>query len=142
MIDSVSTQESGLENYGTSSFGGDLAPMLDVVFMLLVFFLLTIGASFPSIELELPKGQSEVTAQPDKNQLVVEVTKNGYRLDSREFTEIMELESYLEKRKKTNRGLTVFIAGEKETPLQPVISLLTALQRKEIQTANILMEEK
>ena len=47
-------------------FQVDLAPLIDVVFLLLIFFMLTFAVAWQGIDLSLPQGESEVVQdEPD-----------------------------------------------------------------------------
>lgn len=53
----------------------DLAPLIDVVFLLLVFFMLTSSFSPPALPLQLPKAQGDQT--PESNAVVVSLDSEG-----------------------------------------------------------------
>ena len=81
-------------------FQVDLAPLIDVVFLLLIFFMLTFAVAGQGLDLSLPEGESESTQK--KPDLTVRIDKRGViflgeravALD--EFA--YELEAELEKR--------------------------------------------
>ena len=81
-------------------FQVDLAPLIDVVFLLLIFFMLTFAVTGQGLDLSLPQGESEaMQKEPD---LIVRIEAGGaIFLGKREvtlesFTE--ELEAELQKR--------------------------------------------
>ena len=56
-----------------------MAPMLDCVFLLLIFFLVTASLKKPQKELpiELPAGRAAIKARSHKNEVVISVDRNG-----------------------------------------------------------------
>jgi biopolymer transport protein ExbD len=60
----------------TQTSGVDITPLLDIVFQLLLFFILTSALIQPNIELNLPKsGQNSETVEAD---LVISVDKESH----------------------------------------------------------------
>ena len=53
----------------------ELTPLIDVVFQLLVFFLLTASFVQPSLRLDLPSG--EASDEPDAKPILVEIDASG-----------------------------------------------------------------
>ncbi len=51
----------------------DLTPLIDVIFMLVIFFIMTMTFAVPSIDFELPKAQS---AQVSVNRNTINITIN------------------------------------------------------------------
>lgn len=54
--------------------GIDLAPLIDCVFLLLIFFMLSSSFLQPAIPLELPNSTSRET--PDPNRIVISINEN------------------------------------------------------------------
>lgn len=52
----------------------DLTPLIDVIFMLVIFFIMTMSFTIPSIDFELPKAQS---AQVSVNNNVINIAINS-----------------------------------------------------------------
>lgn len=125
---------------GAESFSSDLTPMLDILFILLVFFMLTTGVSLRSLELELPQGASEQLAPTETKQVVVEVSKEYYLVDGRRVETTEDVRKLL--RQQTAGEFSVVVASDREAPVQGLITLLSMLQSESIQTASILMEEE
>lgn len=61
----------------------DLTPMLDILFIMLVFFLLTAGAVFQSLDLTLPSSVTEKLAMINEpKHIMLEIRQKGYALDN------------------------------------------------------------
>lgn len=62
----------GNKGSGRGSLAMDMTPLLDVVFLLLIFFVLTTTfVSNPGIEVDLPKAASGETLPPDDSIIIV-----------------------------------------------------------------------
>jgi biopolymer transport protein ExbD len=69
-----------------SDIAPDLTPMLDILFILLVFFILTAGAVFQSLELTLPENVSEeLELAHEPKHIMLEIRPQNYALDGEEF---------------------------------------------------------
>ncbi len=67
--------------------GVDLTPLIDVVFLLLVFFILAGTFVRPGLEVNLPVAQSSVTPEKDRQWIIVSIDAKGcYQADGREQT--------------------------------------------------------
>ncbi|WP_025897976.1 ExbD/TolR family protein [Sneathiella glossodoripedis] len=123
------------------SFLPDLTTLLDILFILLVFFILTAGAVYRSLDLTLPEGGKEATvSRPANNQIVLEIRPNGYALDGETFASLDALKSTLKIRSQEDQMQNLIIAGDKSTPIERLLPVLTYLQSLGINTANILMK--
>ena len=58
----------------------DLTPLIDVVFMLLVFFILTASFSKPVLDIVLPKAEEGVPDAAHGRELVIAIRKDGTML--------------------------------------------------------------
>lgn len=54
-----------------------LTPLIDVVFQLLVFFMLTSTFVLPSLDLTLPRLNPELTISQDDNSILIEINSAG-----------------------------------------------------------------
>lgn len=74
----------------------DLAPLIDVVFLLLVFFMLTSSFVPPSLPLQLPGTQNTETAPPEPITISMDqsgrIAINGTEVTLAEFPERLEAE--------------------------------------------------
>lgn len=123
--------------------GPDLTAMLDVIFMLLVFFILTANSVERSLEINLPeKGAKQ--ARPVKNKEAITLTLfpedeqwivEGQTLDDWDAVEQTIIET---RNKRPDTG--VIIAADRRVDVESLLQVLTFLQRERIETAQILME--
>jgi len=118
----------------------DLTPMLDILFILLVFFILTAGAVFKTLNIQLPSAVSEET--PTNNNIMVEIAPTEYAVEGVTVANIEELKTAILKAVAQNPKGEIIIAGDKDVSIQRLLGLLTELQAQGITTANILIKNK
>ena len=94
-----------------SPFKLDLIPMINVVFLLLIFFMLTSSTTLQSKKVELPKAK---TAEKNSKQfLTVTIDKNGsLELDGKAMT-IEALPAHLEKKVSEKKNTVISIHADK-----------------------------
>ena len=59
----------------SSSTGFDITPMLDMIFILLIFFLLTASAASSVISVDLP--ETEITDQSSQQEIIISIDRSG-----------------------------------------------------------------
>ncbi|MCQ9208335.1 MAG: biopolymer transporter ExbD [Omnitrophica bacterium] len=98
----------------------DIAPLIDVVFLLLIFFMLTSSYIFqPGIKINLPKAVTSEVIQ-EKNLVITINAKNVVYLDKRLVT-LNQLKSYLQKAANQKRPL--LIRADRQTSLGKVVQV-------------------
>ena len=110
----------------------DMTPMLDVLFMLIIFFVLT--TSFARLEtqrVDLPKGRGERT---EVKAAVITITSNGEILLDGKPSSLGELKTRL-------RGHPrVLLGAHRGVPYGRVAELLSALRSAGVESAGLLLE--
>jgi len=112
-----------------------MAPMIDVIFLLLIFFVCT--ASFRPPEQSLPTRVSLPGAEPaelppdeeleDLDDLVVKLlwrdATPAWELNRRQYASLAEVRSVLEAAQRVQPGLPVILSVEPEVPIHHVIDV-------------------
>jgi len=125
---------------GLSDLAPDLTPMLDILFILLVFFMLTAGAVFQSLDLTLPEDVTETVPPLDApKHIMLEINKSSYRIDGKEISGFENLKKALEEARVRKPDNELVVAGDRQVSVERFLEVLTFLQSKGINTANILM---
>lgn len=112
----------------------DITPLIDVLFMLIIFFVLTTSFIQGKVEVQLPtgKGQSPSTEKA----VTVTVEKDGKILwNGKDVTK--EEISILAR--ETN-GREILIAGDRETSYGTVAAILSILRSEGITSTGLLMQ--
>jgi biopolymer transport protein ExbD len=97
-------------------FQVDLAPLIDVVFLLLIFFMLTFAIAGQGLDLSLPQGESEaVQNEPD---LTVYIEVEGVIRIGKRTVALNELANELEVELKNRKNKLVILESHKNTPFE------------------------
>ncbi|HCG5596312.1 ExbD/TolR family protein [Vibrio parahaemolyticus] len=119
----------------------DLTPLLDIIFIVMVFLMLTAAVKLDSLDVALPSTDSQAVAEVDKQSITVNILKdepywaiNGQTyIDWENFTLAL-----LEESKSTDKPIV--IGAEKTANIQSLVQLLGFLQENGIQATQLLTE--
>ncbi len=107
-------------------------PMMDVIFQLLIFFVLTSSLTKPTqIELSLPDSTSGTKATSEKTMVVAYQLRDGQpsiTLDNQKMSSLDELETRMKSKKITTAPCLVDIRIEKTVPYQDVIAVMDSVR--------------
>ncbi|HCE3712034.1 biopolymer transporter ExbD [Vibrio parahaemolyticus] len=120
----------------------DLTPLLDIIFIVMVFLMLTAAVKLDSLDVALPSTDSQAVAEVEKQSITVNILKdepywaiNGQTyIDWENFTLAL-----LEESKSTDKPIV--IGAEKTANIQSLVQLLGFLQENGIQATQLLTEE-
>jgi biopolymer transport protein ExbD len=106
----------------------NLTPMIDIVFLLIIFFM--VGTKFAEWEskltLNVPQVKEAGTLAPAPEKRVINVYQDGRVALDREFVSIEELIGQLRAARQQYSGLGVVVRGDAEGAFQHVASVLGA----------------
>ena len=121
----------------------DLTALLDVLFIVLVFLLLSVAVKVNVMEVTLPmvgEGANTVIEQkPKVISLIHEQNKVKFALDDQPFSTLDHVIGALEH---NATATPVFIAVDKRVPSEYLVQTLAALSQQNIAIANILIEHE
>jgi biopolymer transport protein ExbD len=124
----------------TETAAVDITPLLDVVFQLLLFFILTSALIQPSIELELPESnQSSEALEAD---LVISVDREGRIFLNDKIAGIEEVESVLRSFAAQNSNGNVIVRVDSAASYGRFFSILDASRNAGIKNLHLAYEEK
>jgi len=112
----------------------DITPLIDVLFMLIIFFVLTATFIQGKLDIDLPSGEGETSEM--KNTMILTIEKDGaifwdgLRVAQEELPELA-------------RGAgdrDILIAGDKNAPYGRVAEVLSILRKVGVTSAGLLME--
>lgn len=117
----------------------DLTPMIDIVFLLIIFFM--VGTQFTEMERQYDIKLPTVTdAKPLTNlpdDIIVNVQQNGDITLNGEKKSLEELESTLATAKENFPGQSVVIRGDSTGPYQNVMNILEICHRVKIRSVSL-----
>jgi biopolymer transport protein ExbD len=105
----------------------DMAPLIDVVFLLLVFFMLTSNFSPPSLPLELPQVRVEAVAEPQV--VVVSLDAAGVLAIGGEVVEPDAFGTRLKEAMAAAASTTVHFRGDQSAGYGRFLSLMAEAKR-------------
>jgi biopolymer transport protein ExbD len=124
----------------TQAAGVDITPLLDVVFQLLLFFILTSAMIQPSIELDLPEsGKSSETLEAD---LVISVDKEGRVFFNDRMIGLEDIEAALWSFAAQNSNGNVILRVDSTASYGNFFSILDASRNAGIKNLHLAYEEK
>lgn len=121
----------------------DLTPLLDVMFMLIVFFILTANAVPYALDVNLPEDEQAITKaveDPDILSITLLPGEEGWKINETAFQTEQDFQEALAEKAKDNSK--VMIVGDKEVSMQKLLSVMAFLRKHNIETADIVMEQK
>ena len=96
----------------------DLTPMIDVIFMLIIFFIMTMSFVMPVINVDLPTS-STANTETQNTSLVVAISKNGELSYQGEMTTKDKLETIL----KDGKYQEIVVHSDKDAPVQAMVDV-------------------
>ncbi len=105
----------------------NLTPLIDVVFLLLIFFMVSTTFEHQSrIKIDLPEASAAPTSQEDESLEILIDAQGRYFIGDQQVvnTTAKTLKSAISKAVGEREGLTVIIRADAETPHQAVITAL------------------
>lgn len=118
----------------------DLTPLIDVVFILLIFFLVT--SVFKKQELamilNLPKSGTSESIDQKLKKLVIEMKDNSVFINDKEV-QYKELTSIL---KNNDSNMTIQIRSDKDTRYYKVIEVLDILKENNFLNINLITQKR
>lgn len=127
----------------TQSMAADLTALLDVLFIVLVFLLLSVAVKVNVMEVSLPtvgdNNAPVIEQQPKVISLIYEQNKVKFALNDQPFSTLEHVIAALEH---DLNSAPTFIAVDKQVPSEYLVQTLAALSQQNITIANILIEHK
>ena len=113
----------------------DIAPLVDMVFLLLIFFLLTNTYQKHQIDVSLPVTETGKETKVDKKSYLIEIKPDGRILLNGKKISIKELE-------KLSKTAEVDIAGDRRVSYETFMKVLDRLKEAGISNVNLLTIKK
>jgi biopolymer transport protein ExbD len=118
----------------------NITPLLDLVFVLLVIFIITTPQMMNNLEMSLPSGKPPPPQKekPKINHIVVDAKGQTY-LNNEPVT-VPVLKDKLQQMKAADPGLSVVVKGADEVDYQNMINVLDVLQQLDITKVGLATE--
>lgn len=116
----------------------DMAPLIDIVFQLLIFFMLSSSFLNPSLKLNLPKAQ--VHDQREMESIVVSVDRTGNIFVNNFRTSLPELKPHLEAKLASDSKRSVHLRGDEAMPYRLFVQIMDLARQAGARQINIVHE--
>ena len=132
-------------NKPTSSI--DMSPLMDLTFMLLIIFVITVPSMYYKSDVQLtpPASTTPDKMEVKENSVFVELDRNGAVWlggeNSRRSRSILSAEDLTARLRELAEGrpeLTVYLVGDRERPYREVIDIANAVQKAQINTLSLV----
>nr|WP_252724234.1 biopolymer transporter ExbD [Vibrio hepatarius] len=121
-------------------------PLLDVIFIVLVFLLLTANSPLQTLKVQVPKVNQEYILQPadGRNSISLSLSPQfpHWKLNEQTFDSWQELEPILLQEVSKNPNKPLIISGDRKATLQRFFKLIAFLQTHHIQHSKIVLESE
>lgn len=118
----------------------DMAPLIDVVFQLLIFFMLSSSFFNPALKLNLPKAVEQDRREPER--IVVSVNRAGNIFVNSTPVLMTELKAQLEKKLFSDREKAIHLRGDKEMPYRLFVQVMDMARQAGARHINIVHESE
>ena len=118
----------------------NLTPMIDCVFLLLIFFMVTTVFKQPySLVVELPEAQQAQVVEEKK--LVASISADGRMEINRVPVDLSTIDEVLRREQQGTRSLTLVVRTDKETRHKHLLDLFEAAKRAGIEKIPLATED-
>lgn len=104
----------------------DLTPLIDVVFMLLIFFIMTTTFSKPVLDVILPESKMAESKETQTQEILISVTKDGKLYYNNTLINESEIKGILDAN--TDKVLNLYI--DKSAPFQSFVNLIDIAKKE------------
>lgn len=129
------------QNKGFTALLVDLTPMIDILFIVLVFFILTANPVEHALKVDLPtKGAEQAQALIAKSSIQITLfTEGKWAVNEQEFTEWPATKVAFKIALSDAPKSEIVIATARKIPVEQLLELMAFLQQENLQAAQILM---
>ncbi len=121
----------------------DLTPLLDVIFIVLVFFMLTAQTPLLELPLQLPQSDEALPAVSagKSERLQIQLTADGHwHFNGVQQADFPALRAELKQAFAADGNASLDLALDRQAPLTAFLDLMALLQQQGIQDSRILLE--
>ena len=117
----------------------NITPLLDLVFVLLVIFIITTPQMMNNLEMNLPSGKPPPqNEKPKINNIIVDAKGRTFLND--EMVTVAALKDKLQQLKSDNPDLSVVVKGADDVDYQNMVNVLDVLQQLDITKVGLATE--
>ena len=120
----------------------DMTPLMDLTFMLLIIFVITVPALEYSTEVDTnpPKMDSEKSTETVTRAIVIQFDKHGVITIDGSIVALDDLTNYLNNMRQAQESLTVMVRADGSRPYSEVIDILRAARHAKVDSASLITQ--
>ncbi|GEM77957.1 ExbD/TolR family protein [Vibrio superstes] len=125
-------------------FTPDLTPLLDIIFIVMVFLLLTANITIKTMDVAIPQtDDAQVLNDQDKEVIAINIlaSEPKWAIDGISFPNWEEFTNELLLQVQTSPKRDLIISPDKSADVESMLKVLAWLQNNNIDATNIVMEE-
>ncbi|MDN3685385.1 biopolymer transporter ExbD [Vibrio sinaloensis] len=121
----------------------DLTPLLDIIFIVMVFLMLTAAVKLDSLEVDLPTTDSQVVSEVDTKSITINILSEApyWAIDGKEYIDWDNFTLALLEQQKVRHKNPLLLGLIKTADVQHLVKLLAFLQENGIQATQLLTED-
>ena len=121
-----------------SSIAMDIAPLIDIMFMLLLFFILTSSFSRPSIPLKMPEATNKQKLK--KEDIIISIDRDNNIYLNRQKVEFTELEDLLRQKLVYSHEKRIIFQGDENILYKKFVKVIDIVKHSGAKEINISHE--
>ncbi|MCX2759694.1 biopolymer transporter ExbD [Vibrio sp. Sgm 22] len=127
----------------TQSLAPDLTPLLDIIFIVMVFLLLTASVKLESLEVELPSSDIKNVSEVHKDSISVNILDHEpyWAINGQEYIDWENFKIALLEETGTSYKKPIIIGADKAANVENLVKLLSFLQENGIPATQLLTED-
>lgn len=132
------------QDHEVESILPDLTPLLDIIFIVMVFLLLTASIKLQTLEVDLPTANSAVTSEVDNQSVTINILALPpyWALQGEQFSDWDGFTKALVILVTDKPDVDIVIASDKTAQIQHMVKLFVFLQDNQISATQLLIEEE
>lgn len=129
----------------SASFAPDLTPLLDIIFIVMVFLLLTTNIQIQTMNIAVPQTQDEeVLASPDQEVIAINIlnASPSWAIQGKPAADWQSFTQSLLTLIRSQPETPIVIAADKNASVENMLKVLAFMQKNQINATNIMMEQE
>jgi len=114
----------------------DMTPMIDIVFQLLIFFMLSSSFLTPSLKMNLPKAESNQSPEPQ--QIIVSIDQSGQFFINQQQVSQEKLREKIMPLIRASEKKAVFVRGDADMPYKYFVTAMDAARKSGATQVNVM----
>jgi len=126
-----------------SELAPDLTPLIDVIFILVVFLILNFNAPEYFLKVDLPKDEENISQNiVDKKDIKIYIAKNivGWKVNDLQIDKAANLRNKINILSKNYSDSKILIYVDQDAQISRLITLLTILEKNNLKQTNIAVK--